>query len=69
LSFDLHGASEVGEASHEAMDGLGLVAAIEVVWTEVAVVDAVAEHVKDGGKHGSSDREDGLLGAATGLDP
>ena len=57
-------ATEVVQASHEALDGLGAVATREVVRAEVAVFEAVFEHVVSGGEHGGGDREDGFLGAA-----
>src|SRR5207249_1695593 len=53
----------------QALGELGLVAAVEVVGTEVTVVDVVFEHVVGGGQHGGGDGEDGLLGASTALDP
>src|ERR1700752_3744964 len=60
--------AEVIELSDEAPNGLGLVAVVEVKGTEVAVWGAVPKHVVAGGEHGGRDGQDGLLGAATGLD-
>jgi len=67
--LDLHLASELVETAHEPRDGLGLVQSIEVIRSEVLLLDAVAEHVVGGGQHGGGDGEDGLLGPAAGLEP
>ena len=53
----------LGKAVGEAL----LVSALEVVGSEVAIVDAFLEHDVDGGEHGSGRGDDGLLGAAGGL--
>ena len=50
----------LGKAVGEAL----LVSALEVVGSEVAIVDAFLEHDVGGGEHGSGYRDDGLLGAA-----
>src|SRR3989441_12649516 len=64
----LDGKAEIVKARDQALGELGLVAAIEVVGTEVTVIDAVFEHVVGGGQHGGGDGEDGLLGASPALD-
>src|SRR5438128_12193846 len=61
-------AAEVMEASEESADGLGAVAAVEVIAADVVVVGTVAQHVERGGEHRSSDGEDGFLGATPCLD-
>src|SRR5262245_38714040 len=66
LDVDL--TADIPQPPHEAADGLGLVAAHEVLGAEVAVRHAVAEHVVGGAEHGGRDGEDGLLGAAAGLE-
>ena len=60
--------AEVCEPAQEAADGVFAVPAVEVGWAEVAVCDAVSEHEVGGGEHGGCDGDDGLLGAAAGLD-
>src|SRR2546422_2926300 len=65
----LDGKAEIVKARDQALGELGLVAPIEVVGTEVTVVDVVFEHVVGGGQHGGGDGEDGLLGASPALDP
>src|SRR5205823_14696797 len=69
LSGELDLAAEVVEASHEALDLLQVIAAREVIGPEVAVFDAVLEHVPDGREHRGGDREDGLLGTAASPQP
>ena len=49
LDVDL--TAEFPQTSHEAADGLGLVAAREVIGAEVAVRHAVAEHVVARAEH------------------
>src|SRR2546430_7704588 len=61
-------AAEICKAFEEPANGLAGVVAGEVVGAEVVVSDAVAEHVIGGCQHGSGHGEDGLLGAAAGLD-
>ena len=56
------------EPLDEAACGLGFVAAVEVGGTEVAVFDAVAQHVVAGGEHRGGHGEDGLLGPPPGFD-
>ena len=68
MGRELDMAAEIGEAADEAVDGFGLVALVEVKRTEVAVVDAVAEHVVGGGEHGGRDGEGRLLGATAGFE-
>src|SRR3989442_3785134 len=65
----LDGKAEIVKARDQALGELGLVAPIEVVGTEVTVVDVVFEHVVGGGQRGGGDGEDGLLGASAALDP
>src|SRR5207302_7715111 len=57
--------AEVVEASHEALDLLQVIAAREVIGAEVAILDAVLEHVPDGGEHRGGDGEDRFLGSPT----
>src|SRR5437870_3182550 len=66
--MDFDRAPEIGEFSDEAANGLRFVAVLEVKGAEIAVFDAVAEHVVAGGEHGCGDGEDCLLGATTRLD-
>src|SRR5438093_11978829 len=68
LLGDLDGAPEIAEAPHQAVDDLGAVASIKVVGAEVPVLDTVAEHEVRSREHRGRDGEDGLLGAASGLD-
>src|SRR5574342_1006102 len=68
MSLHLDITAQIGEPLDEATDGLGLVVAVEVKGAEVAVLDAVAEHVEGGGEHGGRDGQDGLLGSTAGLD-
>ena len=66
LQFDL--TSRDLESADESVDGLGLVKGVEVIGTEVVVLDPVAQHVVRGGGHGGRDGEDGLFGSAPGLE-
>ena len=50
LTDQLNLATEVVQASHEALDRLGAIAAREMVGTEILVFDAVFEHVVSGGE-------------------
>src|SRR5881296_1535962 len=68
LLGDLDGAPEVPQAPDQPMDDLGAIPAIEVVGAKVLVLDTVSQHEVRSGEHRSSDREDGLLGPASGLD-
>ena len=68
MSLHLDGAAEVVETAQEAADRLGFIAAVEVQRPEIAVRDAVAEHVVGGCEHGSGDGEDGFFGTAARLD-
>src|SRR5437870_7530171 len=61
--------AEIVKACDQALRELGLVSAIEVVGAEVAIVDAVFEHVVGGREHRGGDGEDGFLGAPATLDP
>src|SRR5437867_5220716 len=65
---DVNSATEVAKAPDQAMDDLGAISAIEVIGTEIRVLDTVTQHEVGGGKHRGCDGEDGLLGAASGLD-
>src|SRR5438093_6964606 len=61
--------AEIVKACEQALRELGLVSAIEVVRAEVAIVDAVLEHVVGGGEHRGGDGDDGFLGATPALEP
>src|SRR5436309_1917745 len=61
--------AEIVKACDQALRELGLVSAIEVVGAEVAIVDAVFEHVVGGREHRGGDGEDGFLRAPATLDP
>src|SRR5271166_6097169 len=54
-------AAEIIESAHEPQDGFGAVTAGEVIGAEIAVWEAVFQHVIGGGEHGGSDGEDGFL--------
>src|SRR5438445_13742832 len=56
------------EPAKEPSDGFVALLSIEVVGTEVAVGDAVAEDEVGGSEHRGGDGNDGLLGAAAGLE-
>src|SRR5215469_11162683 len=66
--LDLDLAAEIAQPADEAADGLGPVAASEMIGAEVAVRHTVTQHVVAGAEHGGGDGEDGLLGAAPGLE-
>lgn len=55
-------AAEIGESLDEPVDGLDLIAPVEVLGAEVVKLDAVAKHEVGGRQHGSCNRDDGLLG-------
>src|SRR5271154_3827358 len=57
-------AAEIVESAHEPQDGFGAVTAGEVIGAEIAVREAVFQHVIGGGEHGGSDGEDGLFGSS-----
>src|SRR5438552_740387 len=61
--------AEIVKACVQALRELGRVSAIEVVGAEVAIVDAVFEHVVGGREHRGGDGEDGFLRAPATLDP
>src|SRR5438105_15927383 len=65
LDVDL--TAESAQPAYETADRLGLVVTGEVIGAEIAVRDAVAEHVVGGGEHRGGHGEDGVLGAAAGL--
>src|SRR5436309_9889434 len=69
LGGELDFTTEIAEASQEALDLLCMVTTREVIGTEIAVFDAVLEHVPDGREHRGGDREDGLLGTAASTQP
>lgn len=54
LGSDLNIAAQVIEAPHEPQDGFEAIASSEVVGTEVTILDAVLQHVPDGGEHGAA---------------
>jgi hypothetical protein len=56
------------QTPHEAAEGLELVVAGEVIGPEVAVGDAVAEHIVAGAQHRGGDGKDGFLRAAARLE-
>jgi len=60
-------ATEITQAADETFDDLGAVATIEVVRSEISVLDAVAQHEVGGGEHRRGDGEDGLLGSGRAL--
>lgn len=62
---DLHSKADLLKAADKASGGLMCVGAIEVSGAEVLPFGAVAQHVPDGGEHGSGDSGDGFLGATT----
>ena len=64
LRGDLNLTAQVIEASHEAQNRLGAIAAREVLGTEVCVFDTIFEHVPGGIEHRGGDRQDGFFGAA-----
>src|SRR4029077_16907689 len=64
----VHGKPEITKARNEALGELSLVAAVEMIGAEVAVVRAVLEHVISGGPHRSRDSDGGFLRTATALD-
>jgi hypothetical protein len=64
LRGDLDVTTEVAEASDEALDLLQIVATGEVISAEIAILDAVLEHVPHGGKHPGGDGEDRFLSPA-----
>ena len=68
MSQDRNVAAQVLKPLEQAADGFGAIVTVEVVGAEVAVFDAVAQHVVGGGEHGGGHSEDGLLGAAAGLE-
>src|SRR5262245_63770463 len=65
---DFDGETELLKAVDEAMSELGLVPAVEVIGTEIPVIDVVLEHVVGGDQPRRGDGEDGFLGAATALE-
>jgi hypothetical protein len=65
LRSDLDVTAEIAEAPQEALDLLSVVTTREVVGTEVAVLDAVFEHVPYGREHRGGDGEDRFLATAT----
>ena len=52
----------------ETLGEPGLVAAVEVVAAEVAIIGAVAEHMVGGREHRGGHRQDRFLGAAAAFD-
>src|SRR5512134_3842307 len=68
MRVDRHVTAEIFEPADESSDDLAAVEAVEVVGSVVVVVDAVAEHEVAGVEHRGGDGQDGLLGAATGLE-
>src|SRR5207244_11971003 len=63
------GDAEILKPRDESLGELGLVAPVEVVRAEVAIVDAVLEHVVGGGEHRGGDGDDGFLGGTPALEP
>ena len=61
-------AAEVLKSFEQTADRLGLVLPVEVLPAQIGVLGAVAKHVEGSGEHRGGHGEDGLLGAATGLD-
>ena len=60
--------AEVGKALEKSTDGLVGIVRIEVIASEISILDPVSEHVEGGREHGSSNRQDGFLRAASGHD-
>lgn len=55
---------EVGEALEEAVDSFVGIMAVEVIGSNVGVLDVAPEHVIGGRRDGGGYREDGFLGTA-----
>ena len=60
--------AEFLEAADETVGDLGAVSSIEVVGTQVVVLDPIAEHVIGGDEHGGGYGDDRLLRTAAALD-
>src|SRR3989442_13201931 len=61
--------AEIVKPRNQAFGELGLVAAVEMIGAEVAIVDAVLEQVVGGSQHRGGDGEDGFLWSPATLDP
>src|SRR5258708_8888742 len=64
----LHVDAEILEALKKPFGDLVLVASGEVLWPEVVILDAVAEHEMHGREHRRGDREDRFLRSTTALE-
>src|SRR5712691_6803581 len=64
--FDLDCVAEVGELPDEVLRELGPIGALEVLCSEVDVVEAALEHVVGGGEDRGGNGEDGLFRSSPG---
>lgn len=61
---ELDGAAESVETAHATLDGFGVIAAGEMIGAEIAILDAVFEHMVSGGEHRGGHGENSFLGVA-----
>src|SRR5438270_12489518 len=60
--------AEIVKAGDKRLGKLGLVAAVEMVGSEVAIIGTVAKHMVSGREHRGGHRQDRFLGAAAAFD-